>query len=293
MLQFIIMLGLLAGIAKCFAIARRPTTNRKCVASLMVLLGAWMASIGWVWFHSLSPALESVELILGIIPSGLTVGAALLAIAGLKEYSRGKGFYTQGLAQAFTALAVSGLLLLLIGLTIAGGMWSGFSEMDHPSGGKPLVFEEQNFKFLHPGSRWTSLETNSLDPGASLALRRLRPELNFLVVAQKTPSEKYSLDDLAELARRNQSNAVDRVRVFYSGATSLDRLDGLRVHSEGEPSGRKFYYQHRLFLAAGWGYQLITWGPDRATVANEADYLSSRFQILELNRRSQTGTNSP
>jgi hypothetical protein len=75
MLQGLFMLSLIAGIAKCVAIARRPTTNRKCIAAL----GAYdlVASNGGVWLN-LGLSRENVVW----ISSALGAGAAILLILG-------------------------------------------------------------------------------------------------------------------------------------------------------------------------------------------------------------------
>lgn len=293
MLQLILLLGLLAGISGCAAIARRPTTNRKCVASLMVVLGAWVVSIALTWLFNTVSGLESLALVIGVLPVALLVCASLLAVGGLKECARAKGYFMQGPGQAIATLCLSGLLFALIGFVALGGMSSGFLGDNRPLGGQPVVFEQFNFKFLVPTKRWAQVNTNSLEPGATAAFHCSRPELHFLIIAQPTPGTNFSLQDLADLAMRNYSNTVAKARVTYRGATQLERLDGERLHGEGEESGRKMYYQYRLFLAAGLGYQLILWGPNRQAVGEEADYLAARFQILDLNRGSLKGTNSP
>jgi len=245
-------------------------------------LVAWIASIAVNWSVGSFPALESINLILSLLPSGLAIGAGLLAVAGLKEYSRSKGYYTQGQAQAFSTLVVSVLLLLLIAAVTFGEMQSAFHGSRHPVGGRPLVFEEWNFKFLAPGSHWSQVETNSLEPKPTLAFRCARPEIHFLIAAQQAPDEKHTVEDLSELAMRNLSNSTDTVRVTYRASTYIAGREGLRVHCEATRAVQKLYYQYRLLVFGGLTYQLITWGADkeRAAVAQEADYLLARFTLL-------------
>lgn len=65
MLNLLILLALPTGLAKCWTISQRPTTNRKCVGSLMVLLVAWMASIAVNWAFELFAGLEALGIVLG------------------------------------------------------------------------------------------------------------------------------------------------------------------------------------------------------------------------------------
>lgn len=295
LLILLALLALMAGLAKCWAISRRPTTNRKCVGSLMALLMAFVAFIAVDWSFAFFPQLEGLNNILGMLPSAIIVGAALLAISGLKEYSKAKGFYTQGQAQAFTALILSGLLLMLIGVMIFGGMRDSFFGPQRAAGGRPLVFEELNFKFLAPGSQWSQVETNPLDAKATLAFRCARPEIHFLIVAQEALNDKFSVEDLWSLAMRNLSNAMDTVKVIYRTSTFIAGREGLRVHSEATRSGQKLYCQHRLLVFNGWTYQLIIWGGDREriAIADEADYLLGRFTLLDEHRRPRGNTEAP
>jgi len=260
----------------------------------MVLLVAWMASIAVSWLAAV-PELESMSMVLALLPVGIAVCAALLAIAGLKDYSRSKGYYTQGQGQAISALVVSVLLLALIAVATFGGMLSAFQGRGHTPGGRPLVFEELNFKFLAPGGVWSQVDTNPLNLKATLHFRCARPEIYFLIVAQKTPSKPYSLDELCDLAIRNLSNAVDTMRVTYRAATYVAGQEGMRVHIEAARSGQKSYFQAKLLIARDCTYQLITWGADRKRIAisEEADYMLGRFTLLEASRASRKTEDSP
>jgi len=290
----LVALVLVAGIAKCWSISRRPTTNTKCVISLALVLIAWLVSVGGNGMLHLFPLPDLVFQAVAMVSFGLSMAAVVLAALGLSEYARGRGRYTQGKAQAIWALVVSGLEIAFMIAFIVEVRWGVLGRRGPPTGARVVVFDDLNFKFYAPGGRWVEVQTNSLDRNATLALMCARPEVHFLVIAQKAPNKDYSTDDLAELATKNLLNSVEPGRVVYRGPTRRDRLEGLRIHSVAPQSGQQLYFEHRLFVTNGWAYQLVAWGRqrDQARVAEEADYLARRFDLLDYGRHPPTSTNA-
>ena len=105
LIEVLVILALIAGIAKCYSISRRPTTNTKCVMALGLLLLACLIP------HLSQTASAIVPLpfpeLAEFISLAITLGSAVLAVIGLREYSRSRGAYKQGKAQAIWTLALS------------------------------------------------------------------------------------------------------------------------------------------------------------------------------------------
>jgi hypothetical protein len=81
-LVFFLMV-LVAGILKCAWICRRPTTNTKCVLSLMLLLVLWLLGAAFVFvFHDFVPSRVLYGL-LGLLLLALLAAAMTMAILGL------------------------------------------------------------------------------------------------------------------------------------------------------------------------------------------------------------------
>ncbi len=290
--EVIMVLALFAGIAKCWSISRRPMTNAKCVLALQLVLVGWLI---WVGCLCLSTVLRTPLPFLGVVSltsSGIILSAAVLAVVGLREYSRGRGCFGQGRVQAVSALIASLLITVFPILVLVEARWNVLGTRSSPAGARVLVFDDLNFRFFAPGGRWIKVETNSLNPEAALALARKRPEIYFIVVAHKVPIGGYSLADFAKVVQADFGNSVGGVRTVYSGSTWIEQLEGLRLDSQAEQSGQKFYYQMRLFVSSGFGYQLVAWGrqPDENIVAEEIKFLARRFEPGDFSRK--TGTNS-
>ena len=282
LVQLIVLLALLGGVAKCWSISRRPRTNTKCVMALQLMLIGWLIPLGYIGFSTLLGYPLPFDWLVSMVSFAVVLAAVVLAFLGLHEYSRGQGRYTQGKVQAICTVVFGGLVAVLPILAAVEARWNVFGTRSGPAGARVLVFEDLNFRFFTPGGRWVQVETNGFQRNAALALACRRPELHFIVLAEKAPSESFSVNDLAEMAQRNLSNAVAAASIVYRGPTRIERLEGLRLDSEVEQSGQRFYYQLRLFTSHGFAYQLIAWGRlrDEGTVAEEMNYLARQFELL-------------
>src|SRR5688572_3717476 len=104
-IALLVFLGLTV---KCFAIARRPTTNSKCAYALGSVLGGWfLAALGGIlskWFPQGGPLMVGLG---GLSFFGTAIVGVVLAIIGLVEYRKGKETYRQGRTQAVLALTIS------------------------------------------------------------------------------------------------------------------------------------------------------------------------------------------
>jgi len=280
--ELMVVLALLFGIAKCWSIARRPATNAKCVVSLQLVLIGWLVWIGYLCFSTVIGAPLPFVRLISTTSSGIVLAAAVLAVVGLREYSRGGQRFRQGRTQAVCALIASGLMTVFPILVLVEARWNILGASNAPAGARFMVFDDLNFRFYAPGGRWVEVQTNSLDQNATFVLTRKRPEIDFIVLARKAPSAGYSVSDLAEGAKRSLSNTVDVGRVAYSGPTRINQMEGLRYDFRVERAGQQFYYQTRLFVRNGFTYQLISWGRqrDEADVAEAISYLAGRFELL-------------
>jgi len=287
----LVILGLAAGIAKCWSVSRRPAANAKCVMALAVFLIGCLVP---VLTQTLSLIVPIPFLSLITFTSfGIILASAVLAVVGLREYSRRAGTYAQGKTQAICALALSALVACLPLAFLAQLRWDILPTSGPPAGARVLLFEDLNFKFFAPGGNWIEVGTNDLTLNGTVAFRFSRSEMYFVVVAQKTGDKYYSADQLAEVAMKDLSNSVDEIRLVYRGPVQIDRLEGLRLDNEAKRSGESLYFEHRLFAINGWAYQLITWGSKslEANIAEQAETLARRFELLDYYRPLQLDTN--
>jgi hypothetical protein len=172
--QILISLVLVAGIAKCWSISRRPGTNAKCVMALMLLLVACLIPFVIRTLSVIVPIPFPQIVALGEF--AIILAAGVLAVIGLREYSRGR--YTQGKLQAIWALALSGVVAILPIALLAQLKWNFLGMAGTASPSRVLTHEELNFKFFVPGQRWHEIEGDPLDLKPALPFAARRPTSN-------------------------------------------------------------------------------------------------------------------
>jgi hypothetical protein len=149
---------ILLGIAKCLKIARRETTNSKCVYALASLLTAWLVSFLLGGLRNTF----SLSLLVSILGWGIAlifvVSGVVLAIIGLVECKQNP-IYTQGRKQAIWTIVLAGVMMLLF----VGGLISGLvTKISHAKNnsvagrgrGGEYLFNEKNFRLKGVPQDW-------------------------------------------------------------------------------------------------------------------------------------------
>lgn len=289
--QLVAIILPILGIAKCWSISRRPTTNAKCVWALMLLLAVW-AEGGLMSFFKTPGAEHSLGYaLLGLSAFVLLVAAVLLAVLGLVEYSGSSGRYTQGRAQAIWTLV---LCAIFTSLAVAGFMRSRARRLGDQTplaAGTPLIFEDCNFKFSAPGRPWGQVDAVKLNPYAKLALVRANPEIYFVVSAEPSMLEDASTESLAELTLTRMKSLVDNLHLVGRRPVKLGGLDGLQVEIDAQVRNYHLFYVNWFCFTNGWAFQLMSWGQakDRQLVAAETERLLPRFELVDYQRRPKPG----
>lgn len=280
--QVLIMLVLAAGIAKCWSISRRPATNTKCVMALMLLLIACLIPFVSRTLSVMVPI--PFPLIIVLFEFAIILAAGVLAVVGLREYSRGR--YVQGKAQAIWTLALSGVVAILPIAFLMQLKWNFLGITTTGKAGHVVTHESLNFKFFVPGERWHEMEGDPLDLKPVLALRCTAADLQFAVVAQPASTHQQSPEQLEMLGTNTLSKALDDLKIISRLPIRKYTLEGIQLEIEAGHRGQPLYVENRLFDGNGLIYQLITWGPKRheTTVMEQARALLYRFELLDYNR---------
>ena len=279
---------LLAGIIKCISIMRRPTTNTLCVLSLMFALVVWMTSvIAGQLLPNEGAGYLAIKIAIGILMIGLTLAALVLAIIGLVQYGSGAGRWVQGRAQAIWGLILSPLLFLGVSVGLAAGLSNAGQQLDMTSAsGDTQHFEsrEFNFKVDTPDGRWVKMPASTINPDAAIAFRRTRPEVIWIVIAEKTGAESpYGGQTLVEFVKANLlSESPDAV---FSNVTPMNvkGIEGYHMTSLGKVGGNDGYFDYWVAEHNGYAYQLITVGakPDKAAVNKAAKAYRRSFTLID------------
>lgn len=281
----LVILALIAGIAKCWSVSRRPATNTKCVMALGLLLVAFLI-----------PNLSQTASAIVPVPFGeladfvslaVTLASAVLALVGLREYGRGRSAYKQGKAQAIWALALSALVAAYPILSLAQSKWNILSIEKPRLTAQALEFTNFNFRFFVPGEPWSQTEGDPLDLKPALTLRYAgSAELHFAVVAQPASNRKQTPEQLETVATNTLSKTLDDLRVVSRLPIRKDALQGIEVDMEVGHRGQTLYVENRLFDGNGWIYQLITWVPN---ATRRLSWITHHLSPTALNYSITTG----
>jgi hypothetical protein len=139
-----------------------------------------------------------------------------------------------------------------------------------------------NFRFRAPGISWSRIDPGQIDPGATLAYARTRPDISFLLYASR-PGEEIGVARIVEDWKKQLSaRAGGQVEV---SATPLvvNGVAGMRAVAVATVQSMKVAYENWIVERNGFSYQLVAWGSaaDRAAIAREASFLFSGFELID------------
>jgi tetratricopeptide (TPR) repeat protein len=289
----VIIVCLLAAIIKCWSISRRPTTNFKSVFSLMLFFTGWLAFFGMACLGGLTKSQGQIPsrppgvyvcIMLGsLLWMGLLLASFIFALIGLIECTNTRNRFRQGLVQSISTLVLCVLtgMLMVVGMAMRQsqrGLLSG-----QPTTGVPIVFQDLNFKFSPPGRPWAQADAAKLNRYANLAFLRSRPDVYFMVIAEKDGVANLSTETLAELADTRMRSVSDSFKTLERSPRRVGRLNGLEVRLSAQLGVGQLYYVKWFCATNGWAYQLLTWGriEDRRFVENEAQQMMARFDVID------------
>ena len=280
---------IIAGIAKCIAIMRRPTTSAMCVSSLLLSLIAWTLS------GVLGNFREEIGSVLRLV---LSVTVLLLILAGIVCACIGLGLYrsggfVQGRRQAVWGLVLNGLFAAI---ALGGYVYAmqraerlgGALPPTEKSGASVVEIREANCSFTCLPKPWMVMgNPKLLHANASAVLRRTFPEWNLFLIAEPLAMEPSTL---AQIAKSNASSAAKSVSF---GPESRETYGGVEfIHFEGEfeiPSGKmRLATAYWITSKAGISYQFYSCGlkADRERGVREVREIMSSFRLLDPNRPS-------
>ena len=289
---------ILAGLVKCLQISKRPTTSALCVSSLACVLFAWALSV----VHN---SLDQTPLRLAVFSVLFTIlllTGLILGIIGLIDYRRQDGKLIQGKAQAIWGILLSSSLLMLIaGVAVqtimkrealvneiaADAEQSNTSLLEVGGGGKRNHFEDLNFRFEQPGSKWVSMPVKQVSPIASVAFMRAKPQMWFMVIAENIGVEtEFDNESLAQVSQANLRSAASSVRVDGLRTERVNGIEGLRFEADAVVNGHPLSYTTWVAAHNGYAYQLSAFSEsgDRAQLVQECSALCRRFHLIDPQR---------
>lgn len=282
---FVLLLAC-AALLKCLQVLRRPTTDKRCLTALLLIVVAWLVSlIPQLVERALGLEVPALGIVAGLLMCLLVMAAVVLAILGLATFDRER--HRQGRAQAIWALVLG----VLFGLGVLTYSVIGLRQKLQPISLRSAVPKEHlrpEFNFALTSRRpWVELEPTAIAPEATLALRRTRPEMACVVVAEVVGPGLDQASLVAVSIANLESVAELLAREDEDVQVAEHRFTRVRSRVRVE-QGMTLAYEHWILTHHGFAWQIIGWGPEeqRDLLAGEMDALMRTFRILDPERRA-------
>ncbi len=237
-----------------------------------------------------SPTLVIVRTVLGLIMMLLLLGAIVLGIIGLIDYSQNKSAYNQGRAQAIWTLAITGIMgLIAISAFIKGVRQTAFGPVPYGTSrpGEMLAFDNLNFRFRAPDRPWVSIDGSKLNKASAATFTRRAPEAYFFIVAEQfSPQMEITSEKIAELGKVNLRAAAASYQLVSERPLAIKGKDGILVETDAKVAAYSLHYWHWYFATNGFAYQLVGYSrdDDKGRVAKEISEMISSFELIDPRR---------
>ena len=241
-----------------------------------------------------SPGIIVVVGLIGMLMIGLLVVALVLAIWGLIEYSKQRGAFTQGRAQAIWALVLVGAMGLLAG---GGFVRAILRSREFPplagrsQPGQVLTFDDFNFRFRAPDHPWVSVEATTLNKDSKASFLRRLPESYFIIIAEDVGGTQISSSEqLAAVGKAHLQSAATSSRIISESPLKVNGLDGIFLKHQAQVDSYSIYYEQWFCVTNGFAYQLMGWGrfEDQRRIAGEFQQMFSRFELIDPKRMASS-----
>ncbi len=273
------------GIFKCFKISKRKTTNAKCAVALgLSLTGYLVVSFAGLLkpFGAYSPIIVAIGLFLSVV---LFIVSFVLAIIGLVEYKQG---FTQGHKQAVWAIVINSLFIVLVMCGVIMGV------AKHVDGQKSkyvkketvgdIVDADLNFKVGVPDKPYIQLKPKVLNPYATAAFMRTKPQLYYMLIAERGGVDmEMTTEDLLEVSQASLKSNAEDLDIGKPEVVRINGLDGLQYRSDAVVGGKKLSYVHWVSSVNGYLYQQVAFAErkNNEILISESKELFANFQQIE------------
>lgn len=288
-----------AGAAKCASIMARPQTHTLCVGSLAVLLAAFTLSAILNFLKTLYPLPASVTIAFQVVSLLGMALAWIMALIGLLDYRRRREAYNHGRVQAWFALGISPLPVIIYAVVFATGFTSDreIAERDSSShavkresssvskpgeSAEPDVavqpvalevdarqtnakttqrFPDLNFEFTPPAEGWIKLHAASIAPDGKVAYTSKAPQVIFFIIAERVGADAdLKLEALLEVVKSNLYGSFDEVEFEPTVAQTIAGVEGLSIKATYVEGA--VHQRRAIWVGArgGYLYQLISAG---------------------------------
>jgi hypothetical protein len=264
----------------CFSMMRRPNVNRMGVASLGILLIAWaLAMIGSM------PRIPALKIVAGVIGVIGLVTSTVLAISALVHHAPDK--HRQGKGQAIASLILAGLTgmaVLFFAVTTIAMKGREAREARTAAQRQPIELPDHQFRLKSLPSPWVRIPNpEKLNGLACLGLSRTRPEMYFMVIAERVASQNEdSLELFVGAVKSNLLQGDPTAQFVEERPETINGRAGVRIVATARISNLDLVYRYWVHCSPGRLYQVISWSPakDRASMLAQSEPVFSNIEIL-------------
>lgn len=250
-------------------------------------MGAFaLASISGVILLLGIPMSGSARALWALGALGGSMVAPIVALIGLVLRPSG----TRGVGYAIFAILFSVIVFLgSMALLVRTGM---NLKKDEEKKAETLEFEEFNFAFDFPAG-YVSMEPKKINPDASLAAMRSKPQVFFMLIAESNPGDLVTTETAAEIADGMMRATSPKILDQKEGPGSVAGIDGIERVTTLVRAGKRLRIIQWFGVDRGSLYQTMTWastGLTETRLRGEHRKLTAGFSILDPTLVTETET---
>lgn len=256
-----------------------------CVANLVGKLIPWVSG---------TPFGKIFAFLLSIATVCLVLVAIILAIWALFQFKKEPPF--KGKSQAIWSLILGLLFIVLFTYGLVSnldlkGIFNDFQQTSSSKAGEVIVLEKENFEITMPAKPWLKFDHTISVEAACLGLRRSKPEIYTVVIAETVhSSEELSIEAYKKSVLSNLDSAAESHEVISEEqSVVLNGLTWLVMEVDADVQGQSFRYQYYLTKHNGFLYQVITWSAKKnaSQLEEELKKLMQSFRVRDMNLRAE------
>ena len=235
---------ILAVLAKCIQVMRRPSVNTLCMLSLTLMVGLPLLL---VLLDRAGPS-QLLDFVSAIILFALPLAALATGVLGVKDYNRNLGKYEQGWGQGMWGIVLSLCALGFVAYNFAIGTMGAAKVAEtepEQSALDTIRFEKFRLFYKMMDPRWKKWEPESENEvTAQVIYVRQEPEVFFVVHAEwfgdkkEEPTKIGANNELGvEVFQSFFRDAASFTKFETSAPETVNGIDGLRYEATGTMQG--------------------------------------------------------
>jgi transglutaminase-like putative cysteine protease/tetratricopeptide (TPR) repeat protein len=274
---------------------REPGANRKGHTAGLLLYVAWASTTFGYFLTKID--LPLVAVLPYVSTFVLIVLGVFLAISALLEIRADPARYGSGKAQAVRALVSAGIFVSLLSAGAYAGFRRARGELPLPAlassaqtSKAPVERPDLNFRIQPLPRPWVEMDAKKFNRQASVLFGRTRPEVYFMVIAEKIGEVEITPQAMLETWKAGVESVSAKSSFLTPRPAKVFALDALRAGAQATLGSLELAYVNVALAHNGFAYQLVAWSDVReeADLNRQMDALVAAFELIDPSRRAQS-----